>query len=574
MESLFLSVAANASETLFLSGAKKESETLLALVLGIAVTLCVVFLTLLLKKSRDYSLLNKSSLEKENQLKRKLYEAQVLEELNERFGYSLNVERVVDTVISSLGNLISFSTVSYMLLEGNKLVFKIQLADSVSHAYIENVKDRMKASIKELVGEEVEKRVIEESVLGMFINDLNQDTVNSFFNIPLTVNGEFVGLLNVSSTKPDSYREPELTLLYKIVGNASNTVTKLYQLLEREKDKLESLVESMNDGVLMIDKDFRILIHNRALLDLLGIIKLKNVNIFDIVGAFSTDFPLEEKLNAVSQFGGIQTYSEVNINDRYFQINIIPVKTDDSIAAIGVLVQDQTKEMELKKLREDFTAMMVHELRAPLTVIKGAADLLLKQIANLETSETKDLLTHMHNSACDLLSIVNNLLDVAKVEAGRFEVALTEGDLNRLIQDQTEYFRNLANQKNVSVIAELDESVKVIKFDAIRLKQVMNNLISNAIKFTESGGYVRIVTNKKEKEIEIAVIDNGKGLSEEMKKKLFEKFSQGRTSLVSNEPGTGLGLVVAKGVIEAHGGRIWVEDNMPRGAKFIFTLPF
>lgn len=550
-----------------------QNPIVLLFIISLLILVIFIIAYLLYKKNKELEKVKQESESKARDLNQKLYQEKVLDELTDRFGYSLNIEKVVDTIVASLDSLISYSVVSYILIKGNKLIFKSHLVESISRSYLEDVKHRMFASIKELTAEEVEKRHIEETQSGELLQEETENVyqVASFFNIPLVINGEVVGLFNVSSTKQGMFAEQAVTLLYEVVSKATNTVTKLQQLLGRERGKLESMVQNMTDGVLMIDRDFRILTINPACMSILEISKESNLNIFDIVGAFGKDFPIEETITKVFESGEIRALSEVHVGARYLRITIIPVEIEGGLG-VSVLIQDQSKEQELKRLREDFQAMMIHELRSPLTVILGTSDFLIKQYGKLDKAEFSSFLDQIRKTSSDLLSIVSNLLDIAKIEAEKFEISKIPGDLNKLLKDELEYYANLATEKDIEVVMQLDDNIQSLPFDYPRLTQVMNNLLSNAIKYTDEGQVV-VTSAVENNEIKISVTDSGRGIPDILKPKLFNKFAQFKSPMFSDQRGTGLGLVVAKGIIEAHGGKIWVEDNQPRGSKFIFTIP-
>lgn len=223
------------------------------------------------------------------------------------------------------------------------------------------------------------------------------------------------------------------------------------------------------------------------------------------------------------------------------------------------------------KEREQFIAMLVHELRSPLSIIRGSCDLLVKEAYNLTQDQIKNMLNQLSDSAKLMLDIVNDLLDVSKMESGKFEILKEVTDLNNLIKEESNYFNVLADKKGIKLNIFLDSALTPGAFDSERVKQVMNNLLSNAIKFTDTGGIVLVSTKKAGKNVVVEVSDTGIGIPAAQKSKLFHKFSQIPNG--NHEKGTGLGLVVAKGIVEAHGGKIWVEDNQPKGSKFIFTLP-
>jgi len=513
-------------------------------------------------------------LSNKRQLNSKLFELEVINNLAQK-GYSINVKEVLDTFINRLDNQnhLKYCVASYILLENGKALFRAHLKENVSNEYINDIKNKMIESIKLVSPGAMTSRSLEESLTGASVNNISKLSVVSYFNVPLVVSNEFFGVLTLSGYSSKSFGDEDIKLVYEIFNNAMKAITNLGDLIGHEKGKLQVMVDSMYDGVIMIDKNFRVLIVNPASYKLMGMEQDLNLNIFDVFDYFSGTFSLEEKLAKVFATGKIESVSELKIGDKYYEIVVIPVKANEEIIGGGILIHDQSEEMELRKLRQDFTAMMVHELRSPLTVIKGTSDLLIKEYKNLSSDQVNTFIVQIKDSAIALLGIVNELLDESKIKAGKIELFKKQGDINQLINDEFNYYYNLARDKGINFSFDLDLSIRKIYFDEQKIKQVLNNLLSNAIKFTEPGGEIVIVSKNYSSYIGISVNDSGKGVPDDVKELLFQKFVQARESDKSNEQGTGLGLVICKGIVEAHGGRIWIEDNVPKGAKFIFTIP-
>lgn len=235
------------------------------------------------------------------------------------------------------------------------------------------------------------------------------------------------------------------------------------------------------------------------------------------------------------------------------------------------------RERVLQRQRDqtEFMAVMIHELRSPLSVIKSSADMMLKDAGSLSADQISEMLAQTRESASSLLGIVNNLLDITKIEAGKVELHKSNVDINSIIIKEVERFRSLAAKKGLEFKVDLDPTIKVVNCDAEIMIHILNNLLSNAIKFTDEGS-VAIISKGYKKYVQVTVADTGRGIKDDMKKKLFHKYAQIENGAVENnleDKGTGLGLVIVKGMIEAHGGRIWVDDNEPGGSKFNFTLP-
>lgn len=248
-------------------------------------------------------------------------------------------------------------------------------------------------------------------------------------------------------------------------------------------------------------------------------------------------------------------------------------KLSSILTQLLLMKKDAEKQQELQHERDDFLAMLVHELRSPLAVMKGAADLMLKEAANLSKDQIEMLLAQIRSSSIGMLKIVNDILDISKLESGKFTINKMANSISLVLHDESDYFQAMANSKQIKLSYLCEQEIPSFQFDADRIKQVLNNLISNAIKFTPENGNVSIDCKKVDNQIKVVVSDTGEGISDQMKHKLFHKFVQLNNHQHTKERGTGLGLVISKGIIEAHGGKIWVEDNHPQGSQFIFTLP-
>jgi len=180
--------------------------------------------------------------------------------------------------------------------------------------------------------------------------------------------------------------------------------------------------------------------------------------------------------------------------------------------------------------QNDVIPMLVHELRAPLSVIRGATDLLIKNTSEMDAQQVHDLLVQMKSSSEGLLKMVSNILDVSKLEGNKFQISKGFGNINDVLKEECGYFEPMCKMKEVSLVCSMDEDFPNFSFDPSRIKQVMNNLLSNAIKFTPKGGSIKVTTGKLNGNIEISVIDTGVGVPKGEQHKLFQKFFQARSN--------------------------------------------
>jgi len=507
--------------------------------------------------------------------KQKLYQISVLKEIQDKISYSLDVEEVIDIITRSLKNLFPYSTASSIVITEDKLIFKTYVEESVNRFFIEQVKKSMLASLNALLPNP--PIFIDEKLSGISLNEVNKLPLASFFHIPLIINNKVVGLINVSSTTPNLYKEEAVTILYQITENASNALTRLREVLEIEESKLTSMIGSLVDGVFMVDSKKRLLIINAAARKFLNI-QRENVTILDILNEMSGKYDLLGKINeSVSSKKAIEE-KEVIIGENTFQIFLTPVfnsKEQETQHVIGtsILMHDITIEKNLSKIKEDFTNMMVHELRSPLTAIKDSSELMLEE-KKLKAQERKQLLGIIDSQTKMLLNQIGSILDAAKIEAGRFTIQKYPNDLNELINDVIDAFAPQAIKKNIKVTSYVPNALPQINFDKIRINQVLNNLVSNSLKFTPPNGKITVFGEIDHDCVTVSVSDTGMGISEEDQKDLFSKFYQIRkTPHELAKKGTGLGLYIVKGVIEAHGGQVLVKSNIGQGTTISFTLP-
>jgi len=229
--------------------------------------------------------------------------------------------------------------------------------------------------------------------------------------------------------------------------------------------------------------------------------------------------------------------------------------------------------LKLDTLKTEFVSVVSHELRTPLSIIKEGVSLVLDGVIGEINPTQNKILTTSKNNIDRLARIINSLLDISKIESGRVELTKKTVDLRVLIKNVVTLFEAKAKEKGLELKVNLPEKGELNLFvDEDRIIQVFTNLIGNSLKFTEKG-HIDISLAQKDKEVEFTVSDTGIGISAEDLPKVFRKFMQFGRIAGDGEKGTGLGLSIAKGLIESHNGRIWVESESGKGTKFIFTLP-
>jgi signal transduction histidine kinase len=249
-------------------------------------------------------------------------------------------------------------------------------------------------------------------------------------------------------------------------------------------------------------------------------------------------------------------------------------KSRELEAATAELRQANERLKELDRLKDDFMSMVTHELRTPLTSIRAFSEI-LRQDPNVELSQRKKFLDIITKETERLTRLINQVLDLSKIESGRAEWHETQVDLKEVISDSVTGMEQVFEEKGIRVELELPESAPRVPGDVDRIIQVMLNLLSNAVKFCEPGrGRIAIALSQGAEGLRVDVRDNGPGISAQDQQVIFDKFRQAGDTLTNKPQGTGLGLPISRHIIEHHGGKLWVESGPGAGACFSFTLPY
>jgi signal transduction histidine kinase len=264
-----------------------------------------------------------------------------------------------------------------------------------------------------------------------------------------------------------------------------------------------------------------------------------------------------------------------------------PPPSDDAgvvkaLAALNSELADAHRELARRNAQLDaavreknqLLGMAAHDLRNPLGVIVGVAELLSEELGDSLSEENRELLSGLTRSAEYMLALINDLLDYSKVEAGRLELQLAPVDLATLLRENVAFNSILAGKKGINLRLQIEGAPPpLLNLDSRRVQQVINNLVSNALKFSHIGTTVTVTMRASPAEVTIEVADQGQGIASDELDKLFKPFTSTRTRSTAGEKSTGLGLAIAHRIVQAHGGRIRVESEPGRGTTFFVTLP-
>lgn len=276
--------------------------------------------------------------------------------------------------------------------------------------------------------------------------------------------------------------------------------------------------------------------------------------------------------------GGIYRYADLVISRgdsvAYLDIMVAVLDHQDSDIAAIITIHDQTASRELSFMKLDFVAIAAHELRTPLTVVRGYLDLLNTTATNELTIYNLENLHKAIDGADQLRQLINKLLNIARIERGDMEIFIEKLNLSKLVKENVDQHKSMAAQKEQSLTYHCNtESSIYVPADTASIVEVVNNLVGNALKYTGKGGKIKVTLTIKDREARVEVTDNGPGVPEELRDRLFTKFYRAERSLISGTRGTGLGLFISKTIIELQSGKIGIEPDRGQGSTFYFTLP-
>jgi PAS domain S-box-containing protein len=418
---------------------------------------------------------------------------------------------------------------------------------------------------------------------------IGPDRIRSLAAHPLrTPDGYRVGALLVMGSEPHAFSEEELQALTDLCRLAEEELadielTRLLKLTIESQARVRAVMDATSEGILLIGRDGVMAYHNRRFLDLFGFEaeQIDGRHLASLEGPINRIFDEPDEfrrsiLRAArrpgedTRFLTKQYYPQV----RDLEVNTAPV-TDRQDRDLGRLhaFRDVTRERELDRMKDEFVSLVSHELRTPLTSIKGYVDLLIDGDAGEVTEEQKEFLDIVKNNSDRLVLLVNDLLDVSRIEAGRVNLRLQPVDLAGSIHEVATSLRPLMEQKRQSLKLELPADLPQVRADRDRVAQIVTNLLSNAHKYTLEGGAVTVRAQAREDRVQVEVSDTGVGMTADERDKLFTKFFRAQNPATQNISGTGLGLNIVKSLVEKQGGRIWVTSEPMKGSTFIFTIP-
>ena len=381
------------------------------------------------------------------------------------------------------------------------------------------------------------------------------------------------------SAKLDIRRKDEIGALARSVNGMGASLKELIGGIESQRQRLQIVLDSTVEGIFAVDENATIVLANNAaakfLLTTPDTLVGKNINdLFEWKHG-------KQLIKADYVSSGVRTYADLEFTDpsgvqHYAKVivaSVADVDNQHSTRAI-VTINDETAGHELENMKTDFVSMAAHELRTPLTAVRGYLEVALYKESQGDSTDTMTFVRRALKNVAELGGLINNLLDVSRIERGTLTLTIEKVDLATSLARLIEDVKFTAEDRNIAVNFTNQETTPALVIgDELALREVFNNLIVNAIKYNKDGGKVDVSLGKKDKGFEITIKDTGAGIPEKALPHLFSKFYRVHGGLASGSGGTGLGLFIAKSIVERHHGKISVKTKEGEGSTFVVQLP-
>lgn len=401
--------------------------------------------------------------------------------------------------------------------------------------------------------------------------------------LPLITREKVIGVIFVFRNYPGIFSSNDRALLQSFANQAAIAVdnAQLYQQVSQDKQRMDALIDSAADGILILSPGHTVTRSNPAFARMLGepvanIVGKSNEEVIDLQCHEDTQtleqaeaggWPLTPNATLYVE-GDLQRSSGVPLP---VGITYAPLISEEgNLLNIIATVRDITRFREAEELKSTFISVISHELKTPVALIKGYVGTLRREDANWDREIVKDSLAVIEEEADRLTGLIENLLDASRLQAGGLSISLSDVDLHLISSRIATRFNTQSSIHNI--VVDFPENFPVINGDETRLEQVLSNLVSNAIKYSPQGGEIRISGQVRPTQVIICASDEGPGVASEDIPHIFDRFY--RSSIAKRTTkGAGLGLYLARAVIEAHGGRIWVDPQPGTGARICFSIP-
>lgn len=345
-----------------------------------------------------------------------------------------------------------------------------------------------------------------------------------------------------------------------------------------ERNKTMAIIENLTDGILLLNKKDQVEIISPPVVDFFRKEKEAVVG-RDVSELFSGEDLKQLKEVLLDGESGKKVKQvfrqEVSVGNRLdLEVTTVFLKTESEEKGVLIIFHDVTRDKLVERMKTEFVSIAAHQLRTPLSAIKWTLRMVLDGDTGPLSAEQKELLEKTYVSNERMISLINDLLNVSRIEEGRFLYKQAPAQLEEVVKAVLESSKELFKMKKVSLSVDIPSEIPPVNMDKEKMELAVQNLIENAAKYTPEGGSIHITMEKHEAEVVFKIKDTGVGIPESEHERIFTKFFRGDNVIKMETEGSGLGLYTTRNIIDAHRGKIWFESKEGKGTTFFFSLPF
>jgi PAS domain S-box-containing protein len=534
---------------------------------------------------------------------------EALYQITSELGATLELERVLERALQLFANALDLSHGTILLVDQETGSLNLRATLEPERRLPRRGKPTRWKPGAGLAGWVLEHR---EPVL---VSDISEDTrwvrrpdedqgIRSVVAAPLSLGGgDILGVIVLGHPEAGHFTPDHLQLvtaaaaqiamsvnnsdLYAFITDQADQLGATLQAQQEEAAKSRAVLESIADGVLVLDHNGRVLLVNPAAEELLGFagMALEGEHFRHMLGLSETAEHRELSQALYSELlkrldtgedaaRSMESSVRLQAGSRVLAVNMAPlVVAPGGMPGLVAALRDISREAEVERLKNEFISTVSHELRTPMTSIKGYTDLLFLGMAGGLTDAQRNFLKIIKSNADRLTALVNDILDISRIETGRMRLTIGALNLGQIITQTVASFQGQYREKGLQLLWQEPQDLPDVRGDAARVAQVLSNLIANAWQYTPVGGTVTISVRPVDGFLQTDVRDTGIGISPDDVNRIFDRFFRADHPVVQEAEGTGLGLSIVKMFVEMLGGRIWVESESGKGATFSFTLP-
>jgi len=527
--------------------------------------------------------------ESQEELKKRYSELNVIKRLVQELGNSLQTKVVMNTLLFALKETFPEEVnFAFVIPSPNPANFSssiyIKANSPLGNKYLKSIKKNIADSIETAPDELIKKKELTEWIHSRFLYEFvegrkNEEDIRqplSVFNVSLIVRNELLGIVSLSSFKSGYFSKKDIDFANTMVNITANTISRLRELLDSEQSRTQSLVKDLSNGIIMFDFDKKVTMLNKAAQRMTGL-PSKGVYLSEFVKLLKVPDGerIDQKIAEAFKTGETYNFEEIEISRFIYEVIIAPVRDNEkNIVGGAVLLHDITHIKEVDRMKTEFVSVASHQLRTPLTAIMLFSEMFASEEVGKLNPDQKDYIENIQQSTKRMIKLVNDLLNVSRIETGRLKIEPEMTELVGFIQSIIdESMPVIKDHKGELVFMKPEKKIEIL-IDQTLIQQVIHNLITNAIRYsTEDNCSILVKLEEEDDDYLISVKDSGIGIPEEGQARIFQKFFRADNAQKKEVEGSGLGLYVAKMIIEASGGKIRFESEKDKGTTFFVSLP-